>query len=88
MLATTGDPPAEQFAEKARPREVERVLVVDDNKPAAELLAALIRREGFDVRTAFDGADSLRIAAEFQPQAVYGLTENYRDQILLPTSLR
>jgi CheY-like chemotaxis protein len=47
-----------------------RILVVDDNRDAAESLAALMSLEGHTVATAFDGATALAEAARFQPQVV------------------
>jgi len=47
-----------------------RVLVVDDNKDAAESLALLLRVAGHDVRVCQDGPSALRTAAEYYPEAV------------------
>ncbi|REJ71007.1 MAG: response regulator [Planctomycetota bacterium] len=47
-----------------------RVLIVDDNVDAAELLAALLSFEGFHVVTAPDGAQGLQQAKDFLPDAV------------------
>jgi len=47
-----------------------RVLVVDDEPSLAELLASVLRYEGWDIRTAADGSSAVRIAREFQPDAV------------------
>ncbi|MEU1345565.1 response regulator transcription factor [Streptomyces sp. NPDC005775] len=47
-----------------------RVLVVDDEAPLAELLSMALRYEGWEVRSAGDGADALRTAREFRPDAV------------------
>lgn len=47
-----------------------RVLVVDDEPSLAELLSSVLRYEGWDVRTAGDGASAIRIAREFEPSAV------------------
>jgi len=43
------------------------VLVVDDNKDAAELLAEFLRMEGHDVAIAGDGAEALQIFDGFAP---------------------
>ncbi|MEU2514036.1 response regulator transcription factor [Streptomyces syringium] len=51
-------------------RSAVRVLVVDDEAPLAELLTMALRYEGWDVRTAADGATALRRAREFRPDAV------------------
>src|SRR5258706_14550203 len=47
-----------------------RVLVVDDEPSLAELLASVLRYEGWDIRTAADGSSAVRTAREFQPDAV------------------
>src|SRR6478609_3119755 len=47
-----------------------RVLVVDDLVDAAESLAILLRKLGYDVRTAHDGLAALQTAADFYPQAI------------------
>ncbi|MEY9947452.1 response regulator transcription factor [Kitasatospora sp. GAS1066B] len=47
-----------------------RVLVVDDETAIAELLSMALRYEGWQVRTAGDGAGALRGAREFRPDAV------------------
>src|SRR5215472_6389105 len=47
-----------------------RVLVVDDEPSLAELLASVLRYEGWTVRTAGTGADAVRTAREFRPDAV------------------
>ena len=47
-----------------------RVLVVDDEPSLAELLASVLRYEGWTVRTAGNGADAVRTAREFRPDAV------------------
>jgi len=44
-----------------------RVLVVDDNRDAADLLAETLRFGGFEVATAFDGAEALETLSTFQP---------------------
>jgi two-component system OmpR family response regulator len=47
-----------------------RVLVVDDEPSLSELLMLALRYEGWEIRTAGNGADALRIAREFRPDAV------------------
>ena len=47
-----------------------RVLVVDDEPTLTELLASVLRYEGWDIRTAADGSSAVRAAREFQPDAV------------------
>ena len=47
-----------------------RVLVVDDEPTLAELVTLALRYEGWDVRSALDGATAVRTAREFKPDAV------------------
>lgn len=47
-----------------------RVLVVDDNRDAADSLAALLELEGFEARTAHDGREALTTATDWRPDAV------------------
>ena len=47
-----------------------RILVVDDNRDAAELLAELLGLDGFAARTAFDGVEALAVGEAFRPDAV------------------
>jgi CheY-like chemotaxis protein len=44
-----------------------RVLVVDDNADAAEMMAMLLELEGHDVRIAHDAESALTVAGEFTP---------------------
>src|SRR5436305_11940110 len=62
---------------RARPADVRRpdgtairVLVVDDEPSLAELLASVLRYEGWEIRTAGDGASAVRAARDFRPDAV------------------
>ena len=47
-----------------------RVLVVDDNVDAAESLAAILSREGHELRLAHDGRAAIAGVAEFRPDVV------------------
>jgi len=47
-----------------------RVLVVDDNIDHADSLTQVLRMLGYQTRTANDGAEAVRIAGAFGPQAV------------------
>jgi two-component system OmpR family response regulator len=47
-----------------------RVLVVDDEPSLTDLLSMALRYEGWDIKTAGDGAEALRTAREFRPDAV------------------
>lgn len=46
-----------------------RVLVVDDEPSIVELLSVSLKFQGFDVATARSGAEALKVAQEFQPEA-------------------
>ncbi|CAN7396113.1 hybrid sensor histidine kinase/response regulator [Massilia sp. LjRoot122] len=52
-------------------REARRVLVVDDNRDAAETLAAVLGQLGHQALVANDGHQALRMMAGFQPQVVF-----------------
>jgi signal transduction histidine kinase len=47
-----------------------RILVVDDNRDAAQSLAAMLRLSGGEVETAHDGVQALRVAERFRPSLV------------------
>src|SRR5262245_17788749 len=47
-----------------------RVLVVDDNRDAAESLGMLLRLMGHETRTVFDGEEALALAADYRPNVV------------------
>lgn len=57
----------ESSARPASWRRLERVLVVDDNRDAAEVVAAILQLDGHEVRVASDGEQALVVAVEFQP---------------------
>src|SRR5690606_9052013 len=48
-------------------RRALKVLVVDDNRDAAESLCMLLEALGLEVACAYDGASALELAAEFHP---------------------
>jgi CheY-like chemotaxis protein len=47
-----------------------RILLVDDNEDASLSMAELLALYGYEVRTAADGREALKLAAEFEPQLV------------------
>ncbi|MEU9381869.1 response regulator transcription factor [Streptomyces sp. NPDC048279] len=47
-----------------------RILVVDDEPDVTDVLSAVMTGEGWQVRTAFDGASALAVARDFRPDAV------------------
>ena len=71
-LPCAGAPSAKQatsrIVAKAMPRYAgRRVLIVDDNPDAAEILAKAIGEAGHEVRTAGDGPSALRLVETFVP---------------------
>jgi PAS domain S-box-containing protein len=75
-----------------------RVLVVDDNKDAAESLAMLLRVAGHEVRTAHDGLTALKMTKTFRPEVIlldigmpgmdgYEVARRFREQPELKGSL-
>jgi two-component system, sensor histidine kinase len=48
-----------------------RVLLVDDNIDAVNLLGMVLRQIGYEVRIANDGASALTLAPEFVPHVVF-----------------
>jgi PAS domain S-box-containing protein len=53
-----------------QPAVARRVLVVDDNEDAAQMLALLLRRSGHETRLAFDGEEAVALAEEFRPEVI------------------
>jgi PAS domain S-box-containing protein len=62
--------PAAPPLQPSEPAPRRRVLVVDDNKDAANALRLLLEGEGHEVRTAGDGMAGLAIAREYGPEVV------------------
>lgn len=65
VIVTT---PSMRSAVRSRPK---RILVVDDNRDAAETLAEALSTAGHRVRMAFDGPAALVVAQEFQPNVAF-----------------
>ena len=68
-LPLTAKPPVETRSGDFKARVISgggRVLVVDDNRDAADLLAETLRLGGFEVATAFDGVEALRTLQSFR----------------------
>jgi two-component system OmpR family response regulator len=65
-MATTATPDGREHSDGRSAR----VLVVDDEPALAELLTTALHYEGWEVRSADSGSEALRIAAEFEPDAV------------------
>ncbi|HSN19359.1 MAG TPA: ATP-binding protein [Usitatibacter sp.] len=51
-------------------RAPRRILVVDDNRDAADSLCMLLKSRGHEVRVAYDGLEAVGAAVTFQPEVV------------------
>ena len=59
-----------QPAAMPRPQRARRILVVDDNEDAADLLTLTLEQAGYLTKTAYDGPSALHDVETFQPQIV------------------
>jgi len=48
-----------------------RVLVVDDNRDAADSIVQILGLWGYEVRAAYDGASAIQVAGEYRPGVVF-----------------
>jgi len=48
----------------------EKVLVIDDDEDLAELLALLMRKNGYEAQVAYGGREALEVAREFNPAVI------------------
>jgi len=70
LMSTRRPAPAPAAPEAEPVPGTRRVLVVDDNRDAAESLAMLLRHLGAEVTVAFNGPDALAAVAAHQPSIV------------------
>jgi CheY-like chemotaxis protein len=72
ILEAPARAPAEPEPDVERPRRraKRRILVVDDNRDAAESLAKLLRLKGHDLAVAHDGLEAVRAATTFRPDVL------------------
>ena len=56
-----------EVVDSTAPRSM-RVLVVDDNVDAADLLAEALSESGYEVRVAYDGVVALELSVAFHPE--------------------
>ncbi len=68
--AASGAGEAEAAGEAPPAVASRRILVVDDNRDAAESLAMVLRAIGAEVRVAGDGTDALAVFADYDPAVV------------------
>ncbi len=47
-----------------------KILVVDDEKPIADILQFNLKKEGFDVHCAYDGNEAIKLVEEIQPDLI------------------
>jgi PAS domain S-box-containing protein len=64
-------PESGRQADQSPPPSGKRLLVVDDNRDAAESLAMLLRLQGHEVRVAYSGQAALEDAHSFQPDLIF-----------------
>jgi PAS domain S-box-containing protein len=65
-----GDRPGLAQAQQETPFAGQRILVVDDNRDAADTLGLLLEADGADVRVVYDGRSALAMAESFLPSSV------------------
>jgi signal transduction histidine kinase/ActR/RegA family two-component response regulator len=65
-----GDLPAQNRPCASKGAATRRILVVDDNKDAADSMAILLRLAGHEVQTAYDGKKALILARQQVPEIV------------------
>jgi CheY-like chemotaxis protein len=56
---------------RVRSARCKKILVVDDNPDEAELVSALLERDGHEVRSAHAANDAIRVAMQFQPDVAF-----------------
>lgn len=66
------EPPAavKPMAHPRSTRVARKILVVDDNRDAAQTMAMMLRLLGNEVATAFDGLDAIETEKQFQPDVI------------------
>jgi CheY-like chemotaxis protein len=70
VVAAPGRRAAGATDEPAAPKSSLRILIVDDNRDAADSLVMLLRIMGNDTRTAYDGQEGVEVAGEFRPDVI------------------
>lgn len=70
LIGTAADGEPAIMTDIAKSGSALRVLVVDDNTAAVEMLGKVVKMLGHEVRTACDGKRAIEVAAEFLPDIV------------------
>jgi CheY-like chemotaxis protein len=65
---TNAAPVVERVSAAPPPTRARRILVVDDNRDARELLRTLLELDGHQVQDAADGAKAVRLAVQWTPE--------------------
>lgn len=65
----TATPPSAATKERSQPNRV-RILIVDDNRDAADTLDMMLRLMGYEVHSVHDGLAAVQAAESFGPQVV------------------
>lgn len=68
-LSPAGEPIA-PIETRQRPAQTSRVLVVDDNLDAADMLVMMLQMFGHEVKAAYSGQSALATAFEYEPDVV------------------
>ena len=85
------DGPSSNHDETGREGRSRRVLIIEDNRDSAELLAMCLAAEGIEALTAHDGVGGLEVARKHRPDVVvcdiglpgldgYGVAETLRKE--------
>jgi signal transduction histidine kinase/ActR/RegA family two-component response regulator len=72
LVATAGRPGCQRTSmeEEATPLSTRRILIVDDNRDAADTLAALLQLDGVEAVIARDGLEGVKKATAFLPDVI------------------
>ncbi|RYD46736.1 MAG: hybrid sensor histidine kinase/response regulator, partial [Verrucomicrobiaceae bacterium] len=65
------DGTAEGYPDVATTENAVRILVADDSRNAADILAMFLRMEGYEVAVAYDGEEAVQIAGHFTPRLAF-----------------
>jgi CheY-like chemotaxis protein/two-component sensor histidine kinase len=68
VTAPAGTAPVE--GSRAKSQEKFRILVVDDNRVSTDTLATLLRYDGHEVQTAYDGVEGVEAFGSFHPDVI------------------
>jgi signal transduction histidine kinase len=70
LVAVSAPAPGPSWEPPRRGALCQRVLVVDDNRDAADTLAELLQQSGHEVRTVYDGLHACELGSTFEPHLV------------------